>query len=501
MKKKSFLLLLVFAAFLLTNCSESTSSDVLLLPPTQVVISEISITEFQITWNDNSDNEDGYKLERKFDEGSWVELTELPENADMYLDDIAARQTWTTVYYKVYSFEDDDISESVVTQSSISFPAPTQLTASYTDAVYLEWTDNSNGEDGFSIERKIDNGDYSVIATVTSNDTLYTDATIEEGYLYSYKVNAYISNFYSSYSNPVDVSTIPNILQADFSGTPLFGYTPLVVSFTDLSTGNYDSWSWDFGNGETSNESDPIVTFNEVGLYTVSLTVSSGAQSSTETKIDYIEVAEFSGVFQDGFEAYDDFAIEFSPWINLDIDGSGTYAVEGTNWPNAYDPQAFIIFNPSQTTPSLANADPHTGQKYAACFSSAEPTYLNNDWLITPQLMMDVNNSVTFWAKSFTDQYGLERFNVAVSTNGTDPDDFTIISGSSYTEAPTAWTEYTYDLSEYTGQSIYIAVQCVSADAFFLMVDDFAVESASSRNIGKTELSAIVNGSAEKCKK
>jgi PKD repeat protein len=79
---------------------------------------------------------------------------------------------------------------------------------------------------------------------------------------------------------------------AEFSGTPTSGIAPLIVSFSDLSTGNVTSWSWDFdGDGlEDSTESNPTYTYNAAGTYAVSLTVTGPGGASTETKTDYITV-------------------------------------------------------------------------------------------------------------------------------------------------------------------------------------------------------------------
>jgi len=73
------------------------------------------------------------------------------------------------------------------------------------------------------------------------------------------------------------------------------------------------------------------------------------------------------------------------------------------------------------------------------------------------------------------------RQSVAVSTTNTDPSSFTVISSGSYVEAPVeAWTEFSYDLSSYAGQNIYVAIVCVSADAFIFMVDDIYMGPAKS---------------------
>ena len=88
---------------------------------------------------------------------------------------------------------------------------------------------------------------------------------------------------------------------------------------------------------------------------------------------------------------------------------------------------------------------------------------------------MQNHSQLTFYAKSATDEYGLERFNVLVSNTGNNPEDFQQISTNPYTEAPIAWTQYTFDLSAYDNQQIYVAIQCVSADAFAFMIDDIII--------------------------
>ena len=57
--------------------------------------------------------------------------------------------------------------------------------------------------------------------------------------------------------------------------TALFSSTSsqLVSSFTDLSTGNIQTWQWDFGDNNTSNMQSPTHTYAANGTYTVTLTV------------------------------------------------------------------------------------------------------------------------------------------------------------------------------------------------------------------------------------
>jgi PKD repeat protein len=59
---------------------------------------------------------------------------------------------------------------------------------------------------------------------------------------------------------------------------PLYGRAPLQVTFTDTSTPAQDItyWHWDFGDGDTSEEQNPVHLYSDVGTYTVTLNIASG---------------------------------------------------------------------------------------------------------------------------------------------------------------------------------------------------------------------------------
>ena len=181
-------------------------------------------------------------------------------------------------------------------------------------------------------------------------------------------------------------------------------------------------------------------------------------------------------LFEDGFETYDDWLIDFPPWTTIDVNGDPTFSHSAHTWPHATDPYAFIIFNPSTTTPPMTDPEsqPHSGDKYCAGFNNDNAGYTNDDWLISPQIGPGDYDAVTFWAKSYLDTYNYELFEVSVSTTDTDPASFTVISP---VEQPghTAWEEFTYNLDAYDGESIYIGIHQISIDSWFLMIDDFVV--------------------------
>jgi beta propeller repeat protein len=80
--------------------------------------------------------------------------------------------------------------------------------------------------------------------------------------------------------------------EADFSAALVYGFTPLTVNFTDTSCGAPKSWAWDFGDGTTSTEQNPVHVYTRPGSsYSVSLTVNNtfgGGAPDTKTQTDYI---------------------------------------------------------------------------------------------------------------------------------------------------------------------------------------------------------------------
>jgi PKD repeat protein len=79
-----------------------------------------------------------------------------------------------------------------------------------------------------------------------------------------------------------------------FTGTPLSGSSPLSVAFTGTPVGaiRVDYWSWDFGDGHTSNNQNPTNIYTGAGVYTVSLTaVNYTLGTTTVTKVNYITVS------------------------------------------------------------------------------------------------------------------------------------------------------------------------------------------------------------------
>jgi PKD repeat protein len=85
----------------------------------------------------------------------------------------------------------------------------------------------------------------------------------------------------------------PVPLKADFTTNTSSGTAPLTVQFTNTSAGGPTSFAWDFNNDGIVDDTsqNPIWTYTNAGIYTVNLTISNGAESDSEIKIDLITVS------------------------------------------------------------------------------------------------------------------------------------------------------------------------------------------------------------------
>ena len=83
-------------------------------------------------------------------------------------------------------------------------------------------------------------------------------------------------------------STPPPV--ASFTGSPTSGVVPLSVTFSDTSTGSITNWSWNFGDGGTTNvtTNSVLYAYNTAGVYSVTEIVSGPGGSSTNTQVNYI---------------------------------------------------------------------------------------------------------------------------------------------------------------------------------------------------------------------
>jgi len=184
-----------------------------LLPPTNLSASVSGISSVILNWEDNSDNENYFAVQRSSAGGIFKRIAALTKNSTTYLDSGNGTIVGSTYLYRIvsYSNEDSAISNTVSIKitSGILLP-PTNLTATYNSLVrviQLNWNSSDNNILYFDIERKTELSDFTLIRRIDSSNNLYLDFSIETNKVYTYRVRGYDLIRFSDYSNEVTIST------------------------------------------------------------------------------------------------------------------------------------------------------------------------------------------------------------------------------------------------------------------------------------------------------
>lgn len=194
-----------------SNTASASTTQVVPAAPSGLTAVYVSSSGIELAWTDNSNNEQGFKIERSEDGTSFAPLKTVAADLASYTD--AALTPDRTYYYRVSAYNSSgasDYSNSTSASSpKIAPAAPSSLTANAISGtqVNLSWTDNANNEEEFSIERSTDGGSFAPMANVSANIVTYGDTGLTAGKTYSYRVRATNSAGDSDYSNTASAKT------------------------------------------------------------------------------------------------------------------------------------------------------------------------------------------------------------------------------------------------------------------------------------------------------
>ncbi len=187
------------------------------------------------------------------------------------------------------------------------------------NATSWEW---DFGDGTFSTEQNpshayADYGEYVVCLTITTNDgcssqqcsviNIWNPADCEAHFWHS--------------ALPGDSAVLDTVVIID----PGFG--GLTVNFLDCSLGNPTSWTWDFGDGTTGFGPQEVHTYEEVGTYTVCLTITNNVGCEDTICQDILVeegqwdvcYAEFSTYSTDGTATTPGNIFQFEDWSSQDV--------------------------------------------------------------------------------------------------------------------------------------------------------------------------------------
>ena len=224
---------------------------------------------------------------------------------------------------------------------------------------------------------------------------------------------------------------------------------------------------------------------------TWAMTAAARAEAAAETTEDFEDASVFEPFSLGGITA-DEHNGAFGDWTLYDGNGIGTYGFQNIEFENAYQPMAFIVFDPNAISESVAETyAPHSGDQFLLSFC---PVDENNNapaadhWLISPELSGNAQ-TISFFARVITDQYGPETFEVWASSTDNGVASFTKVAD--YSTTATDWEEFTAELP---AGSKFFAIRHTSTDVFGLLVDDVTFAAAGASAPVPTAFNIYYNG-------
>lgn len=263
-----------------------------------------------LSWNPSDlDTVAGYNLYRATTSGG--PYTRLNDTVLMTFSYTDTNVTNGATYYYIVKLLTTDLcemdygSEAAATPNDYTAPTTPVVTddgtcTPFTNQLHAMWSasdpDSGISEYQYSIGTWVGGTDVINWTSVgTSTEITRTGLSLTQGVTYYFNVRA--KNGVGTWSN---VGSSDGILISadcpivDFTATPRSGYSPLIVQFTDLSTGSIVSRLWKFGDGATSTLTNPIHIYETQGVFTVTLAVTGSILNNTHIKPSYITVDSLS---------------------------------------------------------------------------------------------------------------------------------------------------------------------------------------------------------------
>lgn len=195
--------------------------------------------------------------------------------------------------------------------------------------------------------------------------------------------------------------------QAYFTSFNSSGNTVQFMDSSWANTGNISHY-WSFGNGDTSNTSNPIYTYNQAGVYTVCLTITSslGCQSS------FCDSIAVGSIMNPPCNVAYTYTVDTTNTVYLSssISGSGTY---NYNW-NFGDGSSSTLANPTHqySTTSSYGVNLTVTDNRGTSYSFYDTVHVNNfsPYFLysssTNGLVSFQNYSITSRSSSFVWNFG-----------------------------------------------------------------------------------------------
>jgi titin len=243
--------------------------------PSGLTVTVVSRSSLLLNWNDNSSNEDAFRIERSSPGVPFRVVASVGSGVTTFTDTGLAANT--TYSYRVKAANAGGESAPTDVKSATTLPelpagvTGLEVTTVSQTELRLTWSDVSSDETGFKIERSPDGTAFTQIATVGANVTAYASTGLAANTKYYYRVRATNAGGDSGYSNVASATTLPNPPAAPGSlAVSVLSSRSLRVSWVDASnneTAFQVERSLD-GNTFTPRETLPenVTQFDDTGL-------------------------------------------------------------------------------------------------------------------------------------------------------------------------------------------------------------------------------------------
>ena len=219
-----------------------------------------------------------------------------------------------------------------------------------------------------------------------------------------------------------------------------------------------EGFMWDFGNGNTSTEENPVEIYTDGGVYEVTLTVTPKQELHYNNLSATERIVLVPTIFREQFDD-PDLEDDFPPegWMLIDNDG------DGNNWYWGSSQGEYYILSDSW-------------------ISATDQVLTPDNWIITPQIDLsnvngaDLEFEVTPRASSAA--FRTEYYSILVSTTGTESGDFETIYSERLQPSMEnwVWVLRNVNLSQFAGEKIHIAFRHhESTDLWSIVIRDIHV--------------------------
>jgi|GEM_PF-1854127 len=215
------------------DCDEGSRK---LLAPTDVAAKDGESEDFvEVTWVDNSEIEQGYRIYRQSAAESFQALVGTTGASQASFQDFNGTSgityTYSVVAFDAYSESEADTDDGIRTLA-----APTNVTATdvdFEDKIAVTWFDNSRAEDGYRVYRRLPTAeDSTLVGTTDKNLGAFEDATAELGQAYVYSVIAF--DDYGASASDTDAGSTVLFAPETFNASDTYA-ARVVMSWIDQS--------------------------------------------------------------------------------------------------------------------------------------------------------------------------------------------------------------------------------------------------------------------------